>query len=141
MAWPMVWVLLEGDAAFVSIGDEAGDGFALVEASEPAQVVGEIVDGKCFLGAMKPGDGKAHKSCAVLCIRGGLPPMVRTRDANGGLVYPLLIVDNAQGLPESICDLVGEPVAIDGELGRIGDLWVVTCDGDCVRPYPDLRAP
>jgi hypothetical protein len=35
---------------------------------------GEIVDPKCFLGGMKPGDGKPHKACAALCLRGGIPP-------------------------------------------------------------------
>ena len=27
-----------------------------------------------FDGAMKPGDGKTHKGCAALCLRGGIPP-------------------------------------------------------------------
>ena len=133
--------LLEGDAAFVSISDKIGDTFAGVVGDEPVQIVGEIVDAKCFLGAMKPGDGKAHKACAVLCIRGGLPPMVRTRDTNGDWVYPLLLVDGTTDLSEETLALVGEPVTIDATLGRIGDLWVLSCDGDCVRPYPDVASP
>ncbi|MDQ1349362.1 MAG: hypothetical protein QG573_2741, partial [Acidobacteriota bacterium] len=32
---------------------------------------GEIVDSKCWFGVMKPGQGKAHKDCAVRCISGG----------------------------------------------------------------------
>ena len=31
---------------------------------------GEILDSKCWFGAMQPGQGKPHKSCAALCIRG-----------------------------------------------------------------------
>ena len=38
-----------------------------------AVLVGEILDAKCWFGAMKPGFGKTHKSCAALCARGGLP--------------------------------------------------------------------
>src|SRR3954447_25732583 len=37
-------------------------------------VKGEIVDPKCFFGVMKPGEGKAHKDCAIRCILGGMPP-------------------------------------------------------------------
>src|SRR6185295_631154 len=35
------------------------------------ELEGEIVDSKCWLGAMRPGEGHLHKSCASLCIRGG----------------------------------------------------------------------
>ncbi len=129
--------LLTGDAAFVVTDGVAGEGFAHAERRTDVDVVGEIVDGKCFFGAMKPGDGKGHKACAVLCIRGGLPPMVRTRDLTGEWVYPLLLVDGSSVLPEEVLDLVAEPVRIEGTLGRIGDLWVLECDGACVRPYPD----
>jgi hypothetical protein len=38
---------------------------------------GEIVDAKCYLGAMKPGDGRTHRGCARLCLKGGMPPAVR----------------------------------------------------------------
>jgi hypothetical protein len=109
--------LLEGDDAFVEVGDEAWSDVADVTGARPVEVVGEIVDGKCFLGAMKPGDGKAHKACAVLCIVGGLPAMVRTRDASGNWVYPLLLVDGAQTPGDRVLDLVGEPVRIEG-IGR-----------------------
>ena len=37
-----------------------------IHPAQPAEVfVGEIIDPKCYAGAMKPGDGKAHKSCAA----------------------------------------------------------------------------
>ncbi len=38
------------------------------------ELTGEIVDSKCFLGVMKPGRGKPHRSCAARCLAGGLPP-------------------------------------------------------------------
>ncbi|GAB4549571.1 MAG: hypothetical protein Tsb0013_10890 [Phycisphaerales bacterium] len=139
--------LLEGSAAFTFIDetplldDEPRPAVPEIEYLRPVAVIGEIVDGKCFLGAMKPGDGKAHKACAVLCIRGGLPAMVRTKDETGAWVYPLLLVNGSAEMPNDVLDLVGEPVRIEGTLGRIGDLWVLDCEGDCVRPYPDLASP
>ncbi len=40
---------------------------------------GEIIDPKCWFGAMKPGEGKVHKSCAIRCISGGIPPVLRVK--------------------------------------------------------------
>lgn len=85
-------------------------------AGEDVVVIGEIVDGKCYLGAMKPGDGKAHKACAVLCISGGLPPLVAADVPGSGRLYPLLRVDGSMALPAAVLDVVGEPVRIEGRL-------------------------
>ena len=38
-------------------------------------VEGEIVDSKCHLGVMKPGEGPTHRDCAVRCLLGRIPPM------------------------------------------------------------------
>ena len=43
-------------------------------------VKGEIVDPKCFFGVMKPGEGKPHKDCAIRCILGGIPPVLKVTD-------------------------------------------------------------
>jgi hypothetical protein len=32
------------------------------------ELVGEIVDSKCYLGNMNPGNGKVHRDCAVRCL-------------------------------------------------------------------------
>src|SRR5713101_6030664 len=32
------------------------------------ELIGEIVDSKCYLGVMNPGSGKVHRDCAVRCI-------------------------------------------------------------------------
>jgi len=83
---------------------------------------GEIVDPKCFAGAMKPGDGKTHKGCAVLCIRGGIPPMFVAAD---GREY--LLIDEAGRSPtggelERLLPLVGDWVEVRGEAELRGDL-------------------
>jgi hypothetical protein len=35
---------------------------------------------------MKPGDGKPHKACAVLCLRGGIPPVFLAADGTSYLI-------------------------------------------------------
>jgi len=47
---------------------------------DPAEVLGEVdltgelVDTKCYLGAMRPATGKVHRACAIRCLSGGVPP-------------------------------------------------------------------
>jgi hypothetical protein len=82
---------------------------------------GEIVDSKCYLGAMKPGGGRTHKGCATLCLKGGVPPLFVARGAGGELGHYLL-TDAAGGpLDQATFDLVGEQLECDGELEVWGD--------------------
>jgi len=84
-----------------------------------ATLTGEIVDGKCYLGAMKPGDGMGHRACAVLCIRSGLPPMFAANTPGGDPIYYLLLVDDSTNLGEDIMELVARPVTLSGEIGDL----------------------
>jgi hypothetical protein len=84
-------------------------------------LVGEIVDSKCYLGVMKPGRSKAHKSCAVRCISGGVPPMLRVTDENGVTIDYLLVDEHGAAVNDAVLDLVAEPVQITGTVRRIGD--------------------
>jgi hypothetical protein len=34
---------------------------------------GEICDGKCAAGIMRPGTGISHRACAIFCVAGGVP--------------------------------------------------------------------
>ncbi len=84
--------------------------------STPVDLIGEIVDGKCYLGAMKPGDGTGHRACATLCIQGGLPPMFATKSASGERTFYLLTIDGTTDYSPQMLALVGRPVRISGQL-------------------------
>jgi len=86
---------------------------------------GEIVDPKCFLGAMKPGEGKTHKACAVRCISGGIPPALVTWDAKGNSSFYLLTDEFGEPANALFLDFVGEPVELSGTLSSLGELYVV----------------
>ncbi|MDE0594963.1 MAG: hypothetical protein OSB65_06930 [Roseibacillus sp.] len=45
---------------------------------------GEIMNAKCYLGGMNPGNLKAHRACAIHCIQGGIPLVLLLRDRAGG---------------------------------------------------------
>jgi hypothetical protein len=85
-------------------------------------IAGEIVDSKCYLGVMNPGHLKPHRACAVNCLRGGIPPVLLSRDASGTSVQTVLVSGDGQLLREWVLDFVAEPVEVQGELERLGDL-------------------
>ncbi len=102
-------------------GERAGsesDAATIVTRVRGQTLLGEIVDTKCYLGAMKPGRGKPHRECASLCIRGGIPAalLVRTEGGQRHLVHLL----NPQGQPlgRELLEWVGEPVEVWGTLRR-----------------------
>lgn len=91
-------------------------------------LVGEIVDSKCWLGVMRPGDGHIHKACAALCIRGGIPPMFVTRGQNVPPVMLLTTADGSAVPPERILDHVADAVELSGIIEKRGDISVFKAD-------------
>ncbi len=85
----------------------------------PRVVRGEIVDIKCYDGAMKPGDGKTHKGCAILCLRGGIPPVLVGLD---GSSY-VLVGPGGEGLRgealEEVLPMVGDAVEVSGAVFEV----------------------
>ncbi len=80
---------------FLGPAGEAGQRPPIASLGE-AELVGELVDTKCFLGVMRPGAGKVHRACAVRCLAGGVPPGLLVRDdARGGTVFLLTGVGDA----------------------------------------------
>jgi len=96
----------------------------------PAQLLGryrlngEICDGKCSLGAMRPGTGLAHKACANLCLTGGVPPVFVSAGPLAGTSFLLLTGPDGKALPDDVYDLVALRVVLDGEIVSFDDLLV-----------------
>ena len=88
------------------------------------RIAGEICDGKCYAGAMRPGTGLAHKACANLCITGGQAAILATSKPVEGASF--LLLANADGSlpPARMYDLVALPVELEGELFRLDDLLI-----------------
>jgi hypothetical protein len=92
------------------------------------RITGEICDGKCYSGSMRPGNGLAHKACANFCILGGVPPVFVSTAPVEGTSF-MLLADAAGGpLPDRLYDLVALRVQLEGELERRGDLIVFKVD-------------
>jgi hypothetical protein len=85
-------------------------------------LVGEIVDSKCYLGNMNPGYSKVHRDCAVRCLSGGIPPVFATNDFNGSPAMLLLTGPNERQLPkEEFFHRVAQPTQIHGRVMQIGN--------------------
>ncbi|MBL0921605.1 MAG: hypothetical protein IBJ10_05685 [Phycisphaerales bacterium] len=97
--------------------------------------VGEIVDAKCFLGAMKPGDGLGHRSCAALCVEGGIPPMLLLWRA-GEPSFLLVLGPDGQPIGARAARWVGERVEVRGEAFARGGLIEVRVPDGGVRRAP-----
>lgn len=91
---------------------------------------GEIVDSKCWLGAMNPGTFKPHRACAIQCISGGIPVGFLARDTEGNHEFFLLMGPNGEALNEVIIDYVAEPIEITGALSYAGTQPILKIDPD-----------
>jgi hypothetical protein len=100
-------------------------------------LIGEIVDAKCYLGVMKPGREKTHRACAVRCISGGIPPILRSTTADGKIVHLLLVGIDGDPIHEQILEFVAEPVEIPGTIQRLGEQLVFLVDPDSIRRLAD----
>ena len=101
------------------------------------RLIGEICDSKCHLGAMRPGDGLAHKACANLCITSGAPPIFVTEDegAVAGETFLLMADKDGGPLPDRFRDYVAILVQLEGEVERLDDLLVFKVDIDETRVF------
>jgi len=94
----------------------------------PVTLRGEIVDTKCYLGAMRPGEGKVHRACANLCLMGGIPPMLAVFHENEAPTLLLLTNTAGEAFDADILDYVAPYVSVTGDLYRRGDLLMLRTD-------------
>src|SRR6266704_2316787 len=91
-----------------------------------ASVTGEIVDSKCYLGVMNPGQGKVHRDCAARCLSGGIPPIFVTADEHEQFL--LVGLDGRALERDALREFVGEPMTIRGELLQQGESQLLRID-------------
>ena len=96
-------------------------------------LIGEVVDSKCYLGVMNPGALIPHRSCAIRCISGGIPPVLLVRQTNGPALYFLLVSLDGKQVNQHVLNLVAESVEITGQVERQGELLILRADPDMYR--------
>ena len=136
-------VLVQGTLAYrddQTMIEVVPDSIQLLENTEPVDTTlckqelgtftlrGEIVDSKCFLGVMKPGNLKPHRACAIRCISGGCPPVLVVRDTTGRAEYFMLVSSTGQTVNQDVLDKVAEPLEITGVVEKHHNMLLLKAD-------------
>ena len=126
-------VMLEVVPDSVRAAETGADPRPPVEALGTFTLRGEIVDSKCFLGVMNPGDLKPHRACAARCISGGIPPVLVTRAADGSETHFVLCSLLGEPVNEAVLPFVAEPVEVSGRLAQDGSYLLLSIDPALIR--------
>ncbi len=97
------------------------------------KLAGEICDGKCLVGAMRPGRGLAHKACANLCITGGVPPVFVTSQPVEGNEFLLMGSADGGEISPVLLDHVGAYITVEGRVERRGDILIFLVDDETIE--------
>lgn len=124
--------LRRGDIEMLATGEApevVGPGMApTVERLGRWRITGEVCDGKCASGGMRPGVGIAHRACATLCLSGDIPAIfVATAPVAGS---PYLLLADAEGRANfgAFRGLIGQRVRLEGEVLRQGAMLIFRAD-------------
>jgi len=112
--------LTEGSASILSVTESKKSTPSRKELGKKL-LTGEIIDVKCFFGAMNPGSGKIHKSCGIRCIDGGIPSGFKTVDDQ---YYILTLPEHIKGVDLFV--YTGQLIQIEGESVQIGEIKYFT---------------
>ena len=99
------------------------------------ELSGEIVDGKCYLGVMNPGNGKVHRDCAARCLSGGVPVLFATNNFRSEPAVLQLTDSSQKPLPKAaFLDHVGQPVRLKGTVVENGNTLIFEIDPSSITP-------
>lgn len=96
-------------------------------------LTGEIVDPKCYFGSMKPAQNKPHRSCAILCISGGIPPVFVVQTPEKTAEYYILKGLNGEDINEEVLDFVADATNIQGMATELDEWKVLYIDPQKIK--------
>jgi len=103
------------------------------------EITGEIVDPKCFFGVMKPGFGKIHRSCAIRCISGGIPPVLAVKEGNEYVDFYFITDQEGNQLNKQLLQFVGKRVTVKGATEQIDDWKSIKIKGSKINSLVSLN--
>jgi hypothetical protein len=124
---------LRGAERGVAARDAAPEPVPPREALGRWRLVGEVCDGKCYAGAMRPGAGISHKACAALCLLGEVPPLFVLAEPFMGEEYLLITTPDGRPVGPETINLTGALIAAEGAVERLGTLLIFRLDPATAR--------
>ncbi len=104
-------------------------------------LTGEIVDTKCYLGVMNPGEGKVHRDCATRCLSGGIPPGFAVEETRGRRVVYVLAGPDGDALPPRWLEpRAGSAITLRGTRYRKGDRHIFRISPEDFPPDTEPRS-
>lgn len=94
---------------------------------------GEICDGKCLNGAMRPGTGIAHRACANLCLLGDVAPVFVSAGPIDGSQFFLMSGPEGGAITPALLKYTALAVEIEGEVERHGNLLVFKISPETIK--------
>jgi hypothetical protein len=96
--------------------------------SRRVTLVGEVVDSKCFLGVMNPGERIVHRDCATRCLLGGITPMFLYAAPSSARELAVLVVSDGRPVADVIGLETGHAITLSGSLSTIDEVPVLSLD-------------
>lgn len=118
--------LTDGEQAVIAHSQSTGSSQEVMTGIK--EIKGEIIDPKCFFGVMKPGYGKVHKSCAIRCISGQIPPVLAMREGEEFVDFYFVSDVNGALFTGELLQYVGMQVQIKGETSSIDNWKIIKVD-------------
>ena len=115
------------------IPGKAMSAFSIPTESTLKSMRGEIIDPKCYFGVMKPGYGKIHRSCAALCISGGIPPVWVDYKENGDEHYYLITDLKGNSIHGDLIPYIGQASAVEAKISQKGSWSYMALDPDKIQ--------
>lgn len=119
--------LTEGENSLVAVG-ELTMLAKKIEMKGQKTLEGEIVDPKCFFGVMNPAFKAVHRSCAIRCISGGMPPLLAIRENGAFVDYYFIHGEGMKSITNEILPYIGIPVKVSGQVFRYDDWNSIVID-------------
>lgn len=94
---------------------------------------GEVCDGKCLSGAMRPGQGLAHRACANLCLLGDVAPVFVSSGPVDGSEFFLMSNSTGGAVTKELLDYTAIFVEIEGDVERHGNMLVFKIQPDTLK--------
>lgn len=123
-----VMELTKGSQAFIAFSEKQLPYQPITTFLGEATLFGEILDPKCALGVMKPGYGKPHRSCAVLCVSGGIPPILRVKEENGEERHFLVLGPEGEAIQQQVLPYIADQLRLCGKIEQRDDWQVLYLD-------------